>query len=49
MALQRLNDMVKAKLLEPKYPAVEVHILQYHVCTPMLLVAINSTFINGTP
>mgnify|MGYP007030193098 CR=1 FL=1 len=49
MALQRLNDMVKAKLLEPQYPAVEPHILRYHVCTPMSLVAINSTFVNGTP
>ncbi|WP_255515547.1 hypothetical protein [aff. Roholtiella sp. LEGE 12411] len=25
---QRLNDMVKAKLLEPQYPAVELHILR---------------------
>ena len=47
--LQRLNDMVKAVLLEPQYPVVEAHILRYHVCTPMLLVAINSTFVNGTP
>jgi hypothetical protein len=49
MALQRLNDMVKAKLPEPQYPEVELHILRYHVCTPMSLVAINSSFVNGTP
>jgi hypothetical protein len=49
MALQRLNDMVKAKLPEPQYPEVELHILRYHVCTPMLSVTINSTFVYGTP
>jgi hypothetical protein len=49
MALQRLNDMAKAKLPEPQYPEVELHILRYHVCTPMSLVAIKSTFVNGTP
>jgi len=49
MALQRLNDMVKAKLLKPQYPVVEPHILRYHVCTPMLSVAMNSTFVYGTP
>ena len=31
MALQRLNDMVKAKLPEPQYLEVELHILRYHV------------------
>lgn len=49
MVLQRLSDMVKAKLLEPQYPVVEAHILRYHVCTPMFEVVIKSTFFNDTP
>jgi len=39
--LQRLSDMVKAKLPEPQCPVVEPHIHRYHICTPMPLVAMN--------
>ena len=47
--LQRLSDMAKAKLLEPQYPVVEMHIHRYHVCTPMPSVTMNSGFVRGTP
>lgn len=40
-ALQRLNDMAKAKLPEPQCPVVEPHIHRYHICTPMPSVAMN--------
>lgn len=28
MVPQRLNDMAKAEMLEPKYPVMELHILR---------------------